>query len=83
MPAEYGFPSDTVSSYLEQTFTWLYLAKDLSIGYPDDEYHLVQKWAWFSISDPTYSTSNLGDLPSGKLTVVGEKFRHTVSTMER
>jgi hypothetical protein len=82
MPAVYGFPSDFVSSYLEQTFTWLYLVKDLSIGYPDDEYHLVQKWAWFSITDPTYSNSDLGDLPSGKLTEVGEKFRHTVSNME-
>ena len=82
MPAEYGFPSDVVTSYLEQTFTWLYLVQDRSIGYPGDEYHLVQKWAWFSISDPTYSTSDLGDLSSGKLTLVGEKFRDTVSTME-
>jgi hypothetical protein len=82
MPADYGFPSDFVSSYLEQTFTWLYLAEDLTIGYPEDEYHLVQKWAWFSISDPTYSNSDLGNLPSGKLTMVGEKFRNTVSNME-
>ena len=82
MPADYGFSTDMVASYLEQTFTWLNQVKDLSSGYPDDDYHLVQKWAWFSISDPTYSTSDLGDLPSGKLTLVGEKYRNTVSTME-
>jgi len=82
MPASYGFPSEMVGDYLVQTFTWLEQTKDETIGNPDDGYRLVQKWAWFSISDPTYSTSDLGDLPSGKLTVVGEKFREFVSTLE-
>ena len=82
MPADYGFPSDMVASYLVQTFNWLDQTKDEFIGDPNDEYHLVQKWAWFSISDPIYSTSDLGDLPSGRLTIIGEKFRDTVSTME-
>jgi hypothetical protein len=81
MPASYGFPSDVVASYLEQTFTWLFQVQDESIGYPEDGYHLVQKWAWFSISDPTYSSSNLGDLASGELTLVGERFRDTVSSI--
>jgi hypothetical protein len=81
MPSSYGFPSDVVASYLEQTFTWLSQVQDESIGYPADSYHLVQKWAWFSVSDPTYSTSNLGDLSSGKLTFIGESFRSIVSTM--
>jgi hypothetical protein len=81
MPSSYGFPDDVVASYLDQTFTWLSQVQDKSIGYPEDEYHLVQKWAWFSISDPTYSTSDLGDLSSGKLTYIGERFRSIVSTM--
>jgi hypothetical protein len=81
MPSSYGFPTDVVGSYLEETFTWLSEVSDESIGYPEDGYHLVQKWAWFSISDPTYSSSNLGDLSSGKLTFVGERFRNTVSSM--
>ena len=82
MPADYGFPSDMIASYLVQTFNWLDQTKDEFIGDPNDEYHLVQKWAWFSISDPIYSTSDLGDLPSGRLTIVGEKFRDTVFAME-
>jgi hypothetical protein len=81
MPSSYGFTTDVVGSYLEQTFTWLSEVSDEPIGYPEDGYHLVQKWAWFSISDPTYSSSNLGDLSSGKLTFVGERFRNTVSSM--
>lgn len=81
MPSSYGFPADTVASYLEQTFTWLSQTRDDKIGYPEDGYHLVQKWAWFSISDPTYSSSDLGDIATGKLTLVGERFRNTVPTL--
>lgn len=81
MPSSYGFSADLVSNYLKQTFTWLSMVQDESVGYPEDDYHLVQKWAWFSISDPTYSTSDLGDLSRGKLTLVGESFRDVVSTM--
>jgi hypothetical protein len=82
MPASYGFPTEVVSDYLEQTFTWLTLVQDESIGYPEDGYHLVQKWAWFSISDPTYSTSDLGDLSSGTLTMLGEKFHDIITLLE-
>jgi len=78
MPSSYGFPSELVASYLEDTFTWLAQTQDDTLGYPGDGYHLVQKWAWFSISDPTYSNSDLGDLVSGKLTLVGESFRKMV-----
>jgi hypothetical protein len=79
MPSSYGFPEEMVARYLEQTFTWLSQVQDESSGYPSDGYHLVQRWAWFSVSDPTYVSSNLGDLSSGNLTIVGETFRDTVS----
>ncbi len=80
MPNSYGFGVESIADYLEQTFTWLYQSQDEQAGYPEDEYHLVQKWAWFSISDPTYSSSNLGELSTGKLTPIGERFRSLVST---
>lgn len=80
MPASYGFPLGSIADYLEQTFTWLYQAQDESIGYTDDAFHLVQKWAWFSLSDPTYPSSDLGNISSGQLTLVGERFRTVVST---
>jgi hypothetical protein len=81
MPVSYGFPSDVVTSYMDQTFTWLSEVQDETSGYPEDGYHLVQKWAWFSISDPTYSSSDLGDLSSGNLTLLGEKFRSMIYAM--
>ncbi len=80
MPNSYGFPPEFIADYLEKTFAWLTQARDEASGYPADDYHLVQKWAWFSLSDPTYSSSNLGDLSSGRLTPVGERFRGVVST---
>ena len=80
MPNSYGFPPESIANYLEQTFTWLYNTQDEMIGYPSDSYYLVQKWAWFSISDPNYSSSNLGDLATGQLTLAGERFRTVVST---
>jgi hypothetical protein len=81
MPASYGFPGETVADYLETTFTWLSQSRDESTGFPEDGYRLVQKWAWFSISDPTYSNSDLGDLSNGKLTSLGENYRRMVSFM--
>ncbi len=81
MPNSYGFPPDMIAGYLAQTFTWLNEAQDPSTGYPEDGYRLVQKWAWFSLSDPNYSSSNLADLSSGQLTLVGEQFRQAVSSM--
>jgi hypothetical protein len=82
MPTSYGFPMEMIASYLEQTFSWLYQAQDANTGYPQDEYHLVQKWAWFSVAYATYPSSDLGDIASGRLTLVGESFRHIVSEMD-
>jgi hypothetical protein len=79
MPTSYGFPTEMIADYLDQTFTWLDQARDPSTGYPQDEYRLVQKWAWFSITDPNYPSSNLADLSSNRLTVIGERFRNVVS----
>lgn len=81
MPTSYGFPTEMIADYLEQTFTWLYKAKDVSVGYPEDSFRLIQKWAWFSLSDPTYPSSNLGDLSNNQLTIIGERFQNVVSYM--
>lgn len=81
MPTSYGFPTEMIANYLEQTYTWLDQAQDPSTGYPKDNNRLVQKWAWFSLSDPTYSSSNLGDLSSNRLTMIGERFRDVVSLL--
>jgi hypothetical protein len=48
---------------------------DDKVGLEKDENHLVQKWAWFSLSDPYFATSDLVDLKTGSLTIIGEAYR--------
>jgi hypothetical protein len=78
MPEEYGFPVKLVSQYLTNTFRLLATLRDPRSGYPPDEHRLVQRWAWFSLSDPNYPTSNLADLENDRLTPIGEAFRDFV-----
>jgi hypothetical protein len=74
MPTDLGFPPEDTAKYLQQTFQWLLTASDEQTGYPADENHLVQRWAWFSLSDELYPASNLADLKQGQLTVIGTAF---------
>ncbi len=75
MPATYGFTPELIAEYLRATFTWLSQATDNATGFPGDSYHLVQKWAWFSLADPLYPSADLANLSAGNLTLVGEGFR--------
>ena len=75
MPAEYGFPSEAVAAYLSLTMDLLSTLADPATGYPPDGNRLVQRWAWFSLSDPLFPASNLADLTLGQLTEVGRAFR--------
>ncbi len=61
---EFGqcFTPNRVSSYMQQTMAYLQSAKDLDLGYPADDYRLVQQWAWFSMwteQNTSGSSSNL------------------------
>jgi len=78
MPAEYGFPPEFVAGYLKDTFKLLATLRDETTGYPDDDYRLVQRWAWFSLADPNFPTSDLADLEQDRLTLVGQAFREFV-----
>jgi len=55
---EFGncFTPNRVQRYLEQTFAFLHAARDAGLGYPADDYRLVQQWLWYSlITDPEWS----------------------------
>jgi len=75
MPPEYGYSPEVIQQYLRDTFQWLAEAADPQIGMPQDNHHLVQRWAWFSLADVIYPTSDLVDLNNHQLTAVGEAFR--------
>lgn len=85
---EFGknFAPKRVNDYMTGTIAWLESARDTEIGYPADNYRLVQQWAWFStLTEPGYSgySSNLlkSDYENASpgstaaLTAMGERYR--------
>jgi len=81
MPPEYGFPPQTITQYLFDTFQLLLTMQDERTGYPPDNNRLIQRWAWFSLSDPDYPTSNLADLKDNRLTPIGFAYRDFIRSI--
>jgi len=80
-PAEYGFPPERVNEFMRRTFEFMLTAKDKELGYPPDDYRLVQRWAWFSLNyqawDPATGegfNGQLLDWKTGALTPMGREF---------
>jgi len=71
MPEDYGFPFEEVREFMYDTFDYFLTASDDSLGYPADGNRLVQRWAWYSLSDTTYATGNLFDPDRGLITPLG------------
>jgi hypothetical protein len=71
MPADYGFPPQRVIAFLRGTFDFFLNTTDPALGFPADDYRLVQRWCWFSIADTTYPTGNLFEPATGEMTAVG------------
>ena len=78
MPTEYGFPTEVVTDYLQATLDLLMRMVDPTSGYPADGNRLVQRWAWFSLSDVSFPSGDLADLDTGRLTEVGLAYRRSV-----
>ena len=78
MPTEYGFPTEVVTDYLQATLDLLMRLVDPASGYPADGNRLVQRWAWFSLSDVSFPGGDLADLATGRLTEVGLAYRRSV-----
>lgn len=75
LPERLGFTQDVVSAYLKGTFHWLNETHNAEIGDGIDDDLLVQRWAWFSLSDNIFPTADLANLKENRLTLVGETFR--------
>ena len=74
MPADYGFPPERVAAFMTSTFDFFLTAADPAIGYPADDYRLVQLWCWYSLDDSAdyYPTGNIFDPQTGAVTAVGQ-----------
>ena len=57
---EFGscFTPSRVRAYLQDTVEILETETDTALGYPQDNYRLVQQWLWFAMHDGTDDTPN-------------------------
>ncbi|MBM3128533.1 MAG: hypothetical protein FJ009_07895 [Chloroflexi bacterium] len=74
MPEDYGFPDERVLNFLIGTFDFFLTARDPALGYPADDYKLVQRWCWYSLDDTGYPTGRLFDPQTGEMTNFGKGF---------
>lgn len=74
MPEDYGFPPERVIAFLWSTFDFFSTARDPALGYPQDDYRLVQRWCWYSLNAPDshYPQGRLFDPSTGQMTEVGK-----------
>jgi hypothetical protein len=93
---EYGkcFTEPRVTAYLHKTVNYLEQTKDPNLGYPADDYRLVQQWTWYSMwIDPEMAGDSSNLLADGYenqplwtdagLTLVGRAFRDRARASER
>jgi len=79
MPEDYGFPFERVRDFMYATFDYFLTAADEELGYPRDDNRLVQRWAWYSLSDRRYTTGNLIDPDTKEMTRLGLAYRAFVT----
>jgi len=81
---EFGkcFTPVRVSHFMTRTFNYLETAIDPNLGYPLDNYRLVQQWLWFSMYYPGAGmVSSLVNSDATSLTLVGLTFSNTVNSL--
>jgi hypothetical protein len=81
MPTEYGFDFERVKRFMYGSYDFMLTATDEAIGYPADDNRLVQRWAWYSLSDKRYATGNLIDRERGKLTELGKAHQKYIAEL--
>lgn len=73
MPAMYGFTAQRVNAYMNATFEYLRTATNAQ-GYPADGNRLVQRWAWYSLTDSTFNGWLYDPGPPPRRTAFGDNF---------
>lgn len=93
---EFGqcFTEPRVSSFLHKTMDYLESAKDPNLGYPADDYRLVQQWTWYGLWTAPETAGDSSNLLADNyenhpiysesgLTQVGRAYRDRARSSER
>ncbi len=77
-PEELGYDYPRVREFMLWTFNYFLTARDPQLGYPADDYRLVQRWAWYSLDDTSFGFGTthgaLMDPTTGELLPLGRDF---------
>lgn len=88
----YATVSDELTSeFMLDSFEFLLHNRDEAIGFPQDDYHLVQRWFWYSLNDRRniFGGSLLDIFPEidpqnyQYITLVGENFKQYTDPLKR
>jgi hypothetical protein len=75
---ELGYGFERVRNYMVSAFDYMVNAKDPAIGYPADDYRLVQRAVWYSLNDTSFEGGTtlgaLADPRSHAYTGMGHAF---------
>jgi len=79
-----AYADHLVEQYMVEVFDYLLNETDATIGCPDDENRLVQRWLWFSLNGSFYDEAtcwggfngSLYDYETKKLTQFGQRFHY-------
>lgn len=76
-----AFPYEAVRDFMTGTFDYFLTAVDDTVGYPEDNNHLIQGWSWFSLNYPPFDANtnfghngNLMEPTSGLLLELGRDY---------
>lgn len=77
-----GFTTEQISDYMNQVFEYLATYTSEEYGCPDDDYRMVQKWAWFALTSAAGSDADYWDKTdlfdtggvTATITTVGETY---------
>jgi len=83
----YGFCDDRVRNFMLATFNYFTGPESVNsdLGYPADGYRLVQRWAWYSLDDDHFEStdthSNLFKPSTKTITVVGQAYGNYTASL--
>jgi hypothetical protein len=64
---------------MEASFDYLLTATDAALGYPQDEYRLVQQWMWYMLATDPYAVAHASNLADPTLayalTIPGQRWQ--------
>jgi hypothetical protein len=77
LPVDYGYDYPRVIAFLVNSFDLFNTLRDTNLGYPEDDYRLMQRWCWFSLDSDDFEGNivrSLFDRTRRTITPLGQAF---------